>query len=202
MMPGLLRPPLSGVIIAGGRARRLGGIPKGLLTIDGEPLVRRLLSTLRACCDEIFVVGDPTGPYCGHGADVRPDILRERGAPGGVHAALHHASNEWVYVLSCDLPFLTEASLRRLAPSRDFDVVLYTAEGRDQPLVALWRTSAIRVFEQHLAAANPGFSPLLADLRVKRVEATPSRVLTNVNTQDEAERAGLNPGEFRSLNRE
>lgn len=194
-------PPLSGVVIAGGHARRLDGIPKGLLSLEGEPLIQRLFQRLEARCAQCFIVGDPDGPYQPLGVEIKRDLLPGKGAPGGLHAALHYAEHEWVYALSCDLPFMTDATLAALKPDPAFDVVMYHEDGRDQPLIALWRQSVMPRLTRLLETGNPGFSQILAGLRVQRLRPTTSIELTNVNTWADVEQAGLASGQFRSSNR-
>ena len=191
----------SGAIIEGGVARRFGGLPKGLLTVDGESLLGRLARLLERHCAETFIVGDPDGPYGEMPLVVRPDILPDKGAPGGVHAALHYAAHEWVYILSCDLPFIRERTLKGLSPADEFDVVMYHDGTKDQPLIALWRRSALAVLTRQLSEKNPGFADILAELRVKRITPAVEQELTNINTRSEALEAGLDPESFRLLNR-
>ena len=192
------QPPLTGVVIAGGRARRLDGIPKGLLSLEGEPLIQRLFRRLEARCAQCFIVGDPDGPYQHVGVEVKRDLFPDRGAPGGLHAALHYAEHEWVYVLSCDLPFLTDATLAALKPDPAFDVVMYHEHGRDQPLVALWRQSVMPRLTRLLTSGNPGFAQILEGMRVRRLQASTPVELTNVNSWADVEQAGLASGAIRS----
>ena len=55
------RATTTGVLLAGGAARRLGGLPKGLARIDGERIADRVLAALRASTDQVLVVANDPG---------------------------------------------------------------------------------------------------------------------------------------------
>ncbi len=172
---------LTGAIIAGGRARRLNGLAKGLVSVDGEPIMARQLRLLRACCADTFIVGDPTGPYRRQGVPVHPDVIPHKGPPGGVHCALVCATTPWVIVLGCDLPYLTESLIDGLRVQGDHEVCLYRAGGRSQPLVSCWRRSLAPKLADLLRQSSPGFAGLTTSLRVRELEG-PAAAFFNVNT--------------------
>ncbi|MFE1442987.1 NTP transferase domain-containing protein [Streptomyces sp. NPDC058739] len=133
------------VVLAGGAARRLGGADKPGVRVGGRALLDRVLT---ACADAgtTVVVADP-----------RPTARSVRWAreepPGGgplaaLDAGLRPVGAPYVAVLSADLPFLREGTVHRLlaaARAGGADgVLLSDADGRDQPLVAVYRTAALR----------------------------------------------------------
>ncbi|NUP21229.1 MAG: NTP transferase domain-containing protein, partial [Streptomyces sp.] len=142
------------VVLAGGGARRLGGVDKPALRVGGRALLDRVLA---ACADAhtTVVVADPR-------PTARPVIWARENPPGGgplaaLDAGLRHTTAEHVVVLSADLPFLDAGTVRRLLTAlrtSDADGALLTdADGRDQPLVAAYRASAVR---RELAALTHG----------------------------------------------
>lgn len=177
-----------GALIAGGRARRLDGRPKGLLSVAGVPIIDGLAALLAEACDRVLIVGDPEGPYAGRGLPVVADLL-DGGAPGGVYTALRAAQAPgWVYTVACDMPRLDRATVGRLWALRGGRVTLFRAGGRLQPLAALWHTDAIPVFEAAFAEGRPGFSPLVARLEPVIVEAAAGGPLDDVDTPADAAR--------------
>ncbi|MEZ4473211.1 MAG: molybdenum cofactor guanylyltransferase [bacterium] len=163
----------SAALIAGGRARRMGGAPKGLITLDGQPILRRLLALLAPLPTRI--IGDPGGPYAGHGVPVLPDLLPGHGPPGGVHTALATAPPGWVFIASIDLPALDAASITALATRRDQQhAVLAIADDHVQPLAGWWHTRAAPLLEAGLLAGDRGFRPLLARLDVLTLPLPPA----------------------------
>ena len=104
------RPRLGGAILAGGRARRLGGIDKGALRDPGgATIIERLIERLVAAgIDEIVIVGDPAR-HAACGREVIADLRPGMGPLGGIEAALAHFTGaaEAVVFLPCDMPAAT-----------------------------------------------------------------------------------------------
>ncbi|MEU3896096.1 NTP transferase domain-containing protein [Streptomyces sp. NPDC045251] len=133
------------VVLAGGAARRLGGADKPGLRVGGRALLDRVLAACAGARSTVVVAAPrPTA---------RPVIWAREDPPGGgplaaLAAGLGHTTAEHLVVLSADLPFLAGATVGRLLSAlaaSDTDGVLLTdADGRDQPLVAAYRASALR----------------------------------------------------------
>lgn len=149
------------VVLAGGAARRLGGVDKPGVRVGGRPLLDRVLA---ACADAhtTVVVADPR-------PTARPVTWAREDPPGGgpvaaLEAGLRHTGAEQVVVLSADLPFLDEGTVRRLLAALrtgDADGALLTdADGRDQPLVAAYRAPALRRELAVLAKGQDGLAGL------------------------------------------
>src|SRR5512147_611890 len=103
-------PPISdctGVLVAGGQATRLSGVPKGLLRVAGEPIAGRALRLFGELFGASLVVANDPAPYQGFGVPVVGDRLPGKGAPGGLHAALSAARTRWIFTAGCDMPFLS-----------------------------------------------------------------------------------------------
>ncbi|TQJ54326.1 NTP transferase domain-containing protein [Streptomyces sp. SLBN-115] len=133
------------VVLAGGGARRLGGADKPGVRVGGRALLDRVLG---ACADArtTVVVADPR-------PTARPVRWAREDPPGAgpvaaLDAGLRHTAADDVLVLSADLPFLAADTVRRLLTALRAGaaegVLLTDADGRDQPLVAAYRTAALR----------------------------------------------------------
>lgn len=174
------------IVLAGGAARRLGGADKPALSVGGRALLDRVLD---ACPDAgtTVVVG-------GRRATARPvRWAREEPAGGGpvaaLDAGLRQTTAERVLVLSADLPFLDRATVRTLltalgtpgtpgTPGAREGALLRDPAGRDQPLVAVYRTAPLRRELARLAAGHDGLAglplrSLTAALDLARVDAGP-----------------------------
>lgn len=132
-------PDVTLAILAGGKGTRLGGVPKGLLRVDGEAIVDRLLR-LGSAFGGTLLIAHPPELYPGRPVRIVPDVLPDRGAPGGVHAALTHASTSRVVVVAADMPFVTLAAIRALLEAAgDARLACYARDGRLEPLPGLYR---------------------------------------------------------------
>ena len=128
------------VLLAGGKSTRMGTDKAGVL-IQGEPLWRRQIATLRALGpDEIFVSGRDGGPYAEEGLEILKDLYIERGPLGGLEAALFRTMKPYLVVLAIDLPEMRADFLARLvelAISRRRSVVPQDGENFE-PLAAVY----------------------------------------------------------------
>jgi molybdopterin-guanine dinucleotide biosynthesis protein A len=192
-------PDVTGALVAGGRARRLGGLPKGLLQVEGEPIAARSLRLFARLFGGLLVVANDPRPWVGLGAPVVPDRIPGKGAPGGLHAALSAAATPWVFSAACDMPFLSEAGVALLAARRaGAAAVVPRWGGRLEPLHALWSRRCLPVLEAALLRGDPSLQRLAAEVGAAVVEEEAwrqvdpeGRAFENVNTPEDAARLGL-----------
>jgi molybdopterin-guanine dinucleotide biosynthesis protein A len=180
-------------ILAGGRARRLGGIAKGLLRWQGRTLLEHLLSLSPRFAETFLVTADPA-PYVSFGVRSVPDVVPGRGAPGGVHAALVHAPTPWVLVVAADMPFITLPVLELLLAecTEAVEAVGFEVAGRLEPLLACYRSALAPRWAVALEA-HPSFPEVWQTLRARLLleealaEVDPGcRAVRSVNTPEEA----------------
>jgi molybdopterin-guanine dinucleotide biosynthesis protein A len=192
-------PDCTGALLAGGRASRLGGVPKGLVTLGGEAIAGRALRLFGALFADALVVANDAAPYAPLGARVVPDAIAGKGAPGGLHAALSAARTEWVFMAACDMPFLAEAPIAALAALRDgAPAVAVLWRGRLEPLHAFWSRACLPTVERMLREGDPSMwaiatavgARLVAEERWREVDPS-GRAFANVNTPEDLARHGL-----------
>jgi molybdenum cofactor guanylyltransferase len=190
----------TGVLVAGGRAARLGGFPKGLLRVGGEPIAARTLRLFGNLFPAALVIANDPAPYRELGAAIAPDRIPGKGAPGGVHAALRTAATDWIFAAACDMHFLEAGPIRLLAAHRRPGVaaVLVRFGGRLHPLHAFWSRDCLPALEAMLAAGDPSLVELACAVPAHLVEEEEwrtvdpaGRALENANTPGDAARLGL-----------
>ncbi|MFB4302821.1 molybdenum cofactor guanylyltransferase [Actinomadura sp. NTSP31] len=131
------------VLLAGGRARRLGGADKPAAPVGGRTLIEWVAAAVSGASRTI-VVGPPR--------DVLPDAIRVREDPPGsgpvpaLRAGLAEVRAPWVALLAADLPFLRPAHIAALldAAGERAGAVLVDDDGREQWLAGCWRTGRLR----------------------------------------------------------
>lgn len=180
---------LTGIVLAGGRSRRMG-TDKAFLEVGGVPIVGRVLDALAACCGRVLIVAKDPEAYAGLGAPVVVDPVPAQAPLVGLCAGLRAAPTAWVFAAACDLPFLAPAAVRALAVRAvGWDAVVPRVGGRWHPLHAVYATRAADVLERQAAVGRWSVWRALAALRVREVGADeltgadPTlRTLYNVNT--------------------
>jgi molybdopterin-guanine dinucleotide biosynthesis protein A len=170
-----------------------------LLQLQGRTVLERLLDLAPLFADALLVADTPA-PYARFGLRTVADVVPNKGAPGGVHAALVAARTEWVLAVACDMPFVSPAAVRLLLDSRgpELDALCFTAGGRVEPLLAVYRAALAGPWGEALRQEAPSFRELLARCRVRllpeetlRAVDPELRSLVNVNTPEDLERHGL-----------
>ena len=180
---------ITGAILIGGRARRMGGLPKGLIRVGTQTIVGRLSTVLKTRCTDVYWIGDPDGAYARHGYPIFPDEIPNRGAPGGVYSALHHARTDWVFVLACDLPQFDLPAFEKFQPNPWADAILPRTPHGAQPLAGLWHKRCLPVIKERFEKGQPGFAEITECLSVDWIECEEDAYI-NLNTEVDAMRAG------------
>ncbi|WP_040797884.1 molybdenum cofactor guanylyltransferase, partial [Nocardia higoensis] len=137
------------IVLAGGRASRMGGVDKPGLVIGGRSMLDAALAAVAGCARTV-VVGPPR-------PNLAPQIRQVREAPAGsgpvaaIEAGLAELGGSGaalVAVLAADMPFLTAEAIDELcerATRSGADAVFAAdSDGRPQYLVGVWRRSALR----------------------------------------------------------
>lgn len=164
---------LAVIILAGGRARRMGGIAKPLLEVGGATLLERTVDAVRAAgCAEIVVAG-PRYDGVGGVRWVREDPPFT-GPVAGLAAALPLVGADWAVVLPADLVAPSDAvgMLTPAAGAAD-GAVLVDEDGREQWLTGVYRVEALRrsVAAHHEEVDGLSARRLLATLDLRRIPA-------------------------------
>ncbi|MGY1807201.1 molybdenum cofactor guanylyltransferase [Blastococcus sp. SYSU D00669] len=158
-------PPYAAVVLAGGRAARLGGQAKPQLEVGGRSILAAVLAAV-ADADPRVVVGPPQPVPAG------VVVVREEPPRGGPVAALRAGlaavPTDVVAVLAGDLPFLTAGLVRSLRERLTGDGVLVVDDtGRDQLLLGVWRTAVLRAAVADVAGPT-SMRKVLSPLAVRR----------------------------------
>lgn len=188
-----------GVILAGGRATRFGGMAKGLETVGAGRILDAVAGALATAADEILLVANaPDASGWLPGTRTARDVIRDAGSLGGLHAALAHAAPHDILVVAWDMPFVAPALLRALrARGEDDDARAVLPRGAPradglpgaEPLCAWYAagclTSAARLLEsgeRRAAALGAAEDAVLLDATPF---GDPARLFANVNTPGE-----------------
>jgi molybdopterin-guanine dinucleotide biosynthesis protein A len=180
---------LAAAILAGGHARRLGGVNKGTLTIGATAIVDRQLDVLRSVASEVFVVGRHDPAWTDRGLRVVADEVADAGPLSGIYTAIRCSPCDRTLVVACDMPFLSGAFLRRLVAVTDADVVVARSDRGCEPLCAIYSRSCEADIHARLTRGQYEASRLPAGVRIAEVPVEDDLSMVNVNTPHDYERA-------------
>lgn len=191
------RAPVTVVVLAGGRGKRLGGDKATVEVAPGLTLLQRSLALVAPLSDDVIVVRRPDQYLEVPDWHVVTDQPPFEGPLAGILAGLEAAREEWALVVACDMPFLSRAVLDHMLTLRPgYDVVVPHLEVGMEPLHALYHRRAAAAIR---AALERGEHRLISFYRALRVRAvTPEelapldpqgRTFYNINTPEDLTQA-------------
>ncbi|MCH7835625.1 MAG: molybdenum cofactor guanylyltransferase [Chloroflexi bacterium] len=192
------RADLTGIVLAGGKSRRLG-TDKASLTFEGRLLLETVIERLSGVCSEVIVASGRSAEGRKTLRSVRfvADLAPGRGPLAGVQAGLTAATAEFALVVACDMPFLNPHLLSYMAGlPRRYQALVPRIAGRWHPAHAIYARSCLPVIEELLAKRSSSMRELLSRLDVRELPEeelrrydTQGLSLFNVNEPRDLERA-------------
>jgi len=202
----LVTAKITGVILAGGQGRRMGGVDKGLKVLRGKPLVQWVIERLEPQVDELLINANQNLETYEHlGYRVIPDEIGGFAGPlAGLQRGLTEARHPLVATTPCDSPFLPRDLIARLyaALSRENAEIAVARTGdQPHPVFCLCRKQVLDGLNAFLAAGGRKIDAWYAKLNVVEVAFDDqAEAFSNINTPDELQsfEASLAPGSSRS----
>jgi len=180
---------VSGIVLAGGQGRRMGGVDKGLQTLRGKPMAAWVLERLAPQVAEIVINANQNlEAYAAFGHRVVPDAIGGFAGPlAGLHAGLAAVSHELAATVPCDSPFLPHDLVARLRAALGVhDLAVAKTGEQPHPVFSLVRRSVHAHLGAFLAGGGRKIDAWYASLKVIEVpfddEADAFR---NINTRAE-----------------
>jgi molybdopterin-guanine dinucleotide biosynthesis protein A len=185
---------ITGVILAGGRGRRMGGIDKGLAPFAGRPLIEWVVDALAPQVGSLIISANRNQEtYAGYGVAVISDLDAGFNGPlAGMHSAMRAARTDWILTVPCDGPFLPNDLASRLIDAMmaaDAHAAAATYGERIQPVYALLPVALERELSDDLAAGTHKVAdwiirqrPALADFSEQ------PNAFANINSPADAEK--------------
>lgn len=201
-------PLITGVILAGGSNRRMGGMMKALLSINGELFIERQLAVMSTICSEILIIANEPALFekqlssrSQHQVRVIRDQLPGNGPLAGLQAAMTAAHSDELWVVACDMPFISSIAaemlltLRRSHGEGGYDAAIPLLKNRLQPLHGIYHRRCQCVVDELLNAEQYRVMGLLERLDYAEAEehsfmenGVSLNFAENVNTPEELDR--------------
>lgn len=193
-----------GVILAGGRARRMGGVDKTFVKLGGEALIARAMARASLQVGELLINanGDPSR-FAKFGVPVFSDSIDGfLGPVAGILAGLewmreHRPDARWLASFACDCPFFPHDMVERLidkAQSENALVAVAASGERHHPVFAVWNASipatSQGVLKDQDMRKMDNFVACFANTRVL-FPSEPIDPFFNINTPDDLQRAEM-----------
>ena len=189
------RHDITGVILAGGRGRRMGGADKGLVTVRGRRMIEYVLDALRPQVGTILINANRNlDDYRALGVEVVPDTLDGYLGPlAGLASAMPAARTPYLVSVPCDSPLLAPDLVARLYDAlarADADIAMAHDGGRAHPVFALLKRDLLDSLRDYLAGGGRKVDLWFAQHRLATAYF-PDRLDAFVNVNDPAEHAAV-----------
>ena len=186
-------PRTVGLILAGGRSRRMQGRDKALLTFQGKTLLAHVIRCLRPQVDALALNSNATPDiFAAYGLPVLPDHLPGFLGPlAGIHAGLMQYPEDYLVTVAVDLPFLPPDLVTRLRAGLGTKSCAFASDAERHALALLWRPDTAASVEEYLLRGGRNLKDYLsAHGQPVRFDRPQDRGLfCNINTPEDLARA-------------
>lgn len=182
-----------GLILAGGKSRRMEGFHKGNLRYGEHTFTECLIQEMKKEVQTLWI------SYGNHKKEEYSDcriILDEYpncGPIGGIHSALKNSENEWICVSACDMPFLKAEFYQMMWEQKKENVmgIVPVKNGKVHPLAAIYKKEMEEIVQTQIVQGKYRMMELLQQVPIQYVDVTGNiqveRMLYNVNTREDYE---------------
>lgn len=183
---------ITGVVLAGGKARRMGGADKGLLELDGKPLWKHVADNLLSQLETVVVNANRHRDiYQKSGLRVIPDSLADFPGPlAGMLSVFLQEKGDWFLFCPCDTPYIPRDLVARLKAQRNDSAVVWVHDGeRDHPTIALVNRSVQPLLQDYLQSGERRVMVFMRLAGGHAVDFSDQKdAFVNVNTPEELAR--------------
>lgn len=182
---------ISSIILAGGRATRMGGVDKGLVQFQHKPLVRHVINRLTPQVDEIIINANREfEEYAALGYPIIADEFADFIGPlAGIALGLTYAKHDYVLVAPCDSPLLPLDLAARLLNNllaQDADIAVATSDGNAHPVFCLCKKSVLPSLNHYIQQEGRKVSAWQKAQRCIEVDFSDDAfAFTNLNTAED-----------------
>ncbi|REC96388.1 molybdenum cofactor guanylyltransferase MobA [Kushneria indalinina] len=186
---------ITGVVLAGGLGRRMGGVDKGLVEAAGRPLVSHVLATIAPQVSQVMINANRHHEeYASLGYPVISDVVTGSAGPlAGFHAALRAASTPLVLMVPCDTPALPATLVEALwttLTDREVDIAYASDHERAHPAVVLMKRELADDLEQWLVSGGRKIDQWYARHPHASCHFDDARAFININTLNDRDAFG------------
>ncbi|WP_394241574.1 molybdenum cofactor guanylyltransferase MobA [Vibrio astriarenae] len=190
----LLPKETSWVILAGGQASRMGGTDKGLVELNGKPLIHYVIARLQPQTEHITINANRNQDTYRALAPVVSDHFPDYPGPlGGIHAGLANSETDWVGFVPCDSPDINSDLVERFCQQVEATTDILVAHDGEfqQPVFTLFHKRVLPKLTAFLERGDRKIILLYKECETKHVDFSDSpNCFVNLNTPQELAQFG------------
>ena len=186
---------ITGILLAGGQGRRMGGVDKGLQLLRGKPMAQHVIERFAPQVDELLINANHNiEQYQWLGYRVIPDAIGGFVGPlAGLHRGLSEAAHPLVVTAPCDSPFLPldlVAMLHAALEQQNAELAVARTVDQPHPVFCLCRKSVLPSLTAFLESGGRKIDWWYAQLKVADVDFVDEAAFRNINTREELASSG------------
>lgn len=184
-------PNITGVILAGGQARRMGGQDKGLIEVSGKPMIEYVIAALQPQVDKIIINANRNHDvYAKYGMPVIADNYEGFNGPlAGMASCMKVIDTEYMITTPCDSPFVPDDLLTRMYTAlqdNQADISVADSGDRIQPVFSLLKCTLLDSLQAYLDSGERKIDRWFQQHVMTRVDFSDKpETFLNVNTQED-----------------
>jgi molybdopterin-guanine dinucleotide biosynthesis protein A len=178
-------------ILAGGKSTRLGR-DKASIRVFDKTLIQQVYEKAQAVFKRIFIVSNHHEGFCGVDVPIVKDVFPAHASMVGIASALLFADTPYVFILGCDMPFVSVGSIECvLSNLHGEDIIIPHTHKGFEPLHAVYSRACISIMLTHIGLQRFKIRDIFPFLKVREIEENPLfingevSVFTNINVEED-----------------
>lgn len=181
---------IDAIILAGGKATRMGGTDKATLEISGKQVIRHIAETLEKMFNKIIVVTNTDKTYDIGPAIYTHDEIPYLGPLGGILAGIKSSASNHCFVVACDMPFINARLIKDMYNKiADNDIVVSSYSGKIEPLFGFYSKNCIEPIQAGLETNIRKIVDIFPMVKTLIIETEDKRSFFNINDTKSLEAA-------------
>lgn len=184
---------MNGYILAGGKSSRMGK-DKGLMLLDDKAIVQHVIDAIKPVVDNVVIVSN-NSEYEKFGLELIEDLIKGIGPAGGIYSALNHCTTENIFIVSCDMPFVTSEAIKFIIDNSTHSEITLALQNQNiEPLFGVYTKACLPKWKELIETGIIQLKYLathfnLFQLNVDGNELFGEKVFSNLNTKVDFENA-------------
>lgn len=181
---------VTGIILAGGKSSRMGE-DKGLVLLNGKPMVQYIIEALEKVVSDIIIISN-NDSYNTFGFPVHSDIIEDKGPVGGIYTGLHYSKTQLNFCISCDVPMISsDFILWLLKRSGKSYITLPIYKGKVHQMIGVYSKHVLSNFKEsaekgHLKLSQVNYDMACEIIDIEKEYANfDELIFSNINTKNE-----------------
>lgn len=174
------------IILAGGKSSRMGQ-DKGLMLLNGKPMIEYVLDVVKPLSKDILIVANHQ-EYKKFGLPVFSDEVKDKGPLAGIYTGLKNSATVLNLILSCDVPYISEQLIHLLIEnSEGYDITIPQKKGRTHQLIGVFNKKCMDSLKKSLDIDELKLINVYErlNLNVVDVDEMDDKIFTNINSKDD-----------------